>query len=57
LFDYFGNAENAFKRMNFDYFSPQKFLGDNYRDLDGLSKEDKRILKDLCKLGEGHSEG
>lgn len=41
--------------MNIDKFSHEKFLGDNYRSLEGLSREDNRILKDLCKKGEGHS--
>lgn len=42
--------------MNFEAFSHESFLGDNYRSLEGLSKEDNRILKDLCKKGEGHSD-
>lgn len=41
--------------MNFETFSHEAFLGDNYRTLDGLTKEDNRVLKDLCKKGEGHS--
>ena len=57
MFDYFENVENAFKNMKHYYFSPEKFLGDNYRDLEGLTKEDNRILKDLCKKGEGDSDG
>ena len=30
-------------------------MGDHYRSLEGLSREDNRILKDLCKKGEGDS--
>jgi hypothetical protein len=57
IYDYFGSAEGVLKGMNFEEFSQEGFLGENYRSLDELDKEDNRILKDLCKKGEGNSEG
>jgi hypothetical protein len=41
--------------MDIEAFEHQEFLGENYRPLSDLDKEDIRILKDLCKKGEGSS--
>lgn len=57
LYDYFGTAEGVFQGLDLDEFHQEAFLGEHYRSLDGLDKEDNRILKDLCKKGEGGSEG
>ena len=56
LYDYFGSAQGVFKGLDIEEFNQETFLGENYRSLDELDKEDNRILKDLCKKGEGDSE-
>jgi hypothetical protein len=56
LYDYFGNAEGVFQGLDLEEFNQEAFLGDHFRSLDELDKEDNRILKDLCKKGDGNSD-
>jgi hypothetical protein len=55
IFDFYETPEQIFLSMNYEHFSPEKMLGEDYKSLDNLEKEDIRILKDLCKKGEGKS--
>jgi hypothetical protein len=57
LYDYFETPERVFEELDIEEFNQEALLGEAYRSLEGLDKEDNRILKDLCKKGDGHSEG
>lgn len=53
--DYFQTPEKAFLGMDVETFNKNQFLGDNYRSLEELSKQNLKILQELCAKGEAIS--
>lgn len=51
LHDYFGSADAIFQQVNGNNFDKKKFLGENHKPLDGLTKEEKTVLQGLCTKG------